>query len=40
MDPQQVDQLLDALQSQEEQLQQQVRARLVPVAPRTLEQDW
>ena len=40
MDPQQVDQLLNALQSQEEQLQQQVRARLVPVAPRTLEQDW
>jgi len=40
MDPQQVDQLLDALQSQEEALQQQVRARLVPVAPRQLEQDW
>jgi len=40
MDPQQVDQLLDALQAQEEALQQQVRARLVPVAPRQLEQDW
>jgi hypothetical protein len=40
MDPQQVGQLLDALQSQEEQLQQQVRARLVPVAPQQLEQDW
>jgi len=40
MDPQQVDQLLDALLSQEEALQQQVRARLVPVAPRQLEQDW
>jgi len=40
MDPAQAAQLLKALQRQEGEIQRQVRARLVPVAPRQRAQDW
>jgi len=40
MDPAQAAQLLKALQRQEGEIQRQVRARLVPVAPRPRAQDW
>jgi len=40
MDPAQAAQLLNDLQRQEGDVQRQVRARLVPVAPRQRAQDW
>ncbi len=40
MDPAQATQLLDDLQRRDGDVQRQVRARLVPVAPRQRAQDW